>query len=307
MKRVFHYTTIIVAAILLLSSTSCIENKGVEKRRNIAVTIQPLKYIVEQITDNDFEVEVILPKGASPETYEPTPKQIIRLNETQMIFSTGLIDFENALLDRIGNKRAVINLSEGIELIEGSCSHNHSGADSHNHTQTTHSAHKNPHIHGIDPHIWTSPRELKTMVQTAHRAIMSHYPDSTKYHDAYEKLMVELDNLDRKCGELCRNSNVEAFVVYHPALTYYARAYGIEQIAIENDGKEPSAKHLAKIIEQAKAHNVKCILYQMQYPRSVVEVVAKDMGVECVVFDPLEEDLTENILNITHTISGTKR
>ena len=212
-----------------------------------------------------------------------------------MIFSTGLIDFENALLGRIENQKAIINLSKGINLIEGSCSHNHAHSNSHT------------HAHGIDPHIWTSPRELKIMAKNAYDAIMQHYPDSAKYHTAYKVLVDEFDQLDKQCEQMCHDSKTEAFVVYHPALTYFARAYGIEQIAVESDGKEPSAKHLAHIIDDAKAKNARCILYQVQYPRSVVEVVAKDMGCECIEFDPLEENITENILHITHTITGIKQ
>ena len=288
---------------------ACSGGNNQQKDYDIAVTIQPLRYLIERITDNDFKVEVIVPKGASPETYEPTPKQIIGLDNAKMIFSTGLIDFENALLGRIHNNKAIVNLSKGIELIEGSCSHNHSVAES-NHSELNHSGHNHSehnHAHGIDPHIWTSPRELKIMAQNAYNAIKGIYPDSTKYQSAYNALIEELDALDRECEQLCRNSQSKAFVVYHPALTYFARAYGIEQIAVESDGKEPSAKHLAHIIEQAKAKNVQCVLYQMQYPRSVVEVVAKDMGVECKVFDPLAENVTENILHITRIVTGAKQ
>ena len=262
----------------------------------MAVTIQPLKYIIEGITGDDFTIDVIVPNGASPETYEPAPKQIIALNNSKMIFSTGLIEFENSLLGRLKEQSNIVNLSQGIELIEGSCSHNHS--------KSVHNAHN--HSHGIDPHIWTSPRELKVMAENAYKAIAKHYPDSTKYHAAYQALITELEELDKECEELCNNADTKAFVVYHPALTYFARAYGIEQITVESDGKEPSAKHLASIIEQAKQKGVKCVLYQTQYPRSVVEVLAKDMGIEAVEFDPLAENITENILQITHTITGIK-
>jgi zinc transport system substrate-binding protein len=145
------------------------------------------------------------------------------------------------------------------------------------------------------------------MAENAYKAIAKHYPDSTKYHAAYQALITELEELDKECEELCRNADTKAFVVYHPALTYFARAYGIEQITVENNGKEPSAKHLATIIEQAKQMGVKCVLYQTQYPRSVVDVVAKDMGVNCIEFDPLAENISENILRITHTITGISK
>lgn len=296
MAGVFRKIAAVLAVGFASSLVACSGNQG-NAECDMAVTIEPLKYIIEGITGDDFTIDVIVPSGASPETYEPTPKQLIRLNKSRMIFSTGLIDFENALLGRIGKQSAIINLSEGIELIEGSCSHNH--------TQAARGGHQ--HVHGIDPHIWTSPRELKTMAENAFQAIKRLYPDSVKYDAAYEVLVAKLDALDKECEQMCHDANTKAFVVYHPALTYFARAYGIEQIAVENDGKEPSAKHLANIIEQAKAKDVKCVLYQVQYPRSVVEVVAKDIGVESVEFNPLAENVVENILQITRTITGIKQ
>ena len=295
MTRVIRKIALALMVGIAAGFTACAERAN-SPQSDMAVTIQPLKYIIEGITGGDFTIEVIVPNGASPETYEPTPKQIISLSNSKMIFSTGLIDFENALLGRLREQSKIVNLSQGIELIEGSCSHNHSKEE--------HNAHN--HSHGIDPHIWTSPRELKVMAENAYNAIAKHYPDSTKYHVAYQALITELEELDKECEELCLNTDTKAFVVYHPALTYFARAYGIEQITVESDGKEPSAKHLATIIEQAKQKGVKCVLYQRQYPRSVVEVVAKDMGIEAIEFDPLAENVTENILHITHTITGNK-
>lgn len=292
-KRIYKILSLVALTTLLIACGGRSERHNAD----IVLSIQPLKYIIEGITGGDFTIEVIVPNGASPETYEPTPKQIIALSNSKMIFSTGLIEFENSLLSRLKEQSKIVNLSQGIELIEGSCLHNHSTGK--------HSAHN--HSHGIDPHIWTSPRELKVMAENAYNAIAKHYPDSTKYRSAYEALISEFEELDKECEELCRNADTKAFVVYHPALTYFARAYDIEQITVESDGKEPSAKHLATIIEQAKQMGVKCVLYQTQYPRSVVDVVAKDMGVNCIEFDPLAENISENILRITHTITGISK
>jgi zinc transport system substrate-binding protein len=251
---------------------------------------------------------VLVPAGASPESFEPTPKQIIELNEAKMVFSTGLITFENSLTQRIENKNGVVNLSSGIELIEGSCSHNHTDNHATEHhceeENCDHAHHSHAHSHGIDPHIWTSPRELKVMARNAYEAIITEWPDSTKYTDAYNDFINRLNELDVKCKELCEASSAKAFVIYHPALTYFSRAYGIEQIAIESDGKEPSAKHIAHIIEEADTKDVKCLLYQTQYPRSTVEIIAKDMNIECREFNPLEEDVISNITSITNYITG---
>lgn len=297
MKNASYIASFIAAALLFVS---CGGNSTTDNRPTVTATILPLKYIVEQITGQDFAVEVLVPAGASPETFEPTPKQYIRLNESQMVFATGLIDFENALLARMERNDRLVDLSRGIELMAGSCSHDH-----HSHKAEEgrdHAAEGMPH--GIDPHIWTSPQELRTMARNAYEAIMLRYPDSVKYTRSYEALDARLRDLDNECRAMCEASAVKAFVVYHPAMTYYARAYGIEQIAIENDGKEPSARELARVIDRAREARVTALLYQSQYPRSVVEVVARDMGVECREIDPMAEDVVQNIIDITRTITG---
>ena len=98
-------------------------------------------------------------------------------------------------------------------------------------------------------------------------------------------------------------SDVEYFIIYHPALTYYARDYGLRQIAIEADGKEPSAKQLTQIIRQAREDGVRRILYQSQFPASAVEVIARDIDAQYVEVDPLREDVIANIGEITGIIT----
>ncbi|MBR0363074.1 MAG: zinc ABC transporter substrate-binding protein, partial [Alistipes sp.] len=155
--------TFIICTLLIVGCTT----KSDSDKKTIFVTITPMQSIIEEITAGDFDIEVIVPKGASPETFEPTPKQVTSFSDAELIFSTGLIDFEQSLIERISGDAEVVNLSNGIELIAGSCSHGN---------------HK--HKHGVDPHIWTSPRALRTMVTNAHDAIMAHYPDSVKYTEA---------------------------------------------------------------------------------------------------------------------------
>ena len=260
---------------------------------DIVVSIEPIKYIIEQITLGDFDIEVLVPQGASPETFDPTPRQAISLNNAKLVFATGLIDFEQELLKRLEN-RNIIDLSHGIELIEGSYSHAH-----HNHTHAHHS-------HGVDPHIWTSPQELRVMAKNAYNAIAQLYPDSTQYTEAYNKLEQELESLDMECRSAIKASYTTAFAIYHPALTYYARAYSLEQIAIEDEGKEPSAKHIAHIIDETKEKGVTSLLYQSEYPRSVVDVVAKDMGIEPTEINPLAGNPLQFIRDVTRTITGKK-
>ena len=241
-------------------------------------------------------MDVLVPAGTSPETFDPTPRQMQNVQDATLLFTTGLIEFEQNIVERLENKSHVISLSRGIELIEGSHSHDDHAEEHH---ESGHS-----HHHGTDPHIWTSPRELKTMARNAYEAIIEQYPDSVKYRAAYNDFVAQLNNLDTMCQQMCEASSARAFVIYHPALTYFARAYGMEQIAVETDGKEPSARHIATLIEQVQAKGIHSLLYQKEFPRSVVDVIARDMGVEAQEIDPLKENVIENIAEITRLITS---
>lgn len=270
----------------------CAERKVVVENRAI-VSIAPLKPLVEKILGEDFEVSVLVPQGASPETFEPTPKQLREVETARFVFGTGLLEFEQELLHRITRNEQIINLSQGIELIAGTCSHAHHA----------HHDHSCGHAHGIDPHIWCSPKALGKMAENTYNAIAREMPDSTKYGERYTALCIKLLELDEEVTELCRQSPHSTFFIYHPALTYLARDYGLTQVAVEHEGKEPSAKHLSRIIEQARAEGVKHIFYQSEFPASSVEVICNDIGATAVEINPLEEDIFENIRHIVTLIT----
>ena len=291
MKRTFTHLSIIILSIIASATVICScggTNRKAESKESIFVTIGPLRQIVSGIVGDDFDIEVLVPAGASPESFEPTPRQFISLNKAKAVFAVGLIDFERNLTSKIKEQSKVADLSRGIELIAGSCSHNHHGHHCH---------------HGIDPHIWTSPTALKIMAQNAYNTIAAIYPDSTKYKSNYDLLAARLDSLDCSVRAMCERARVRRFIIYHPALTYLARDYGLEQISIEHEGKEPSAKRLASIIDNARADSTSRIFYQSTYPRSTVEVVAEDIGAEPIEIDPLREDIFDNIREITRLIT----
>jgi zinc transport system substrate-binding protein len=283
--RKILYLFIYIALAMMLSSCNNIEKKSYDN--TIFVSIAPIKPIVEAIVGDDFSVEILVPTGASPETFEPTPKQFIALNESVMVLSTGLLDFEKSILQRVHDQSKVINLSQGIATIAGSCSHTHHGKHCH---------------HGVDPHIWCSPKCIDIMAKNIYNALVAMVPDKD-YTTAYSTLNEQIKELDSVVTKLCNNSSLPYFIIYHPALTYLARDYNLEQVAIEHEGKEPSAKHLATIIERARRDGMKRVFYQSEFPESSVAIVAEDIGAETVEINPLDENIFENIVTIATLIT----
>lgn len=281
---------LILPVCLFILSISGFSSCGADVKtvdNEVVVTILPLKFLVDKITNNDLHVNVLVPAAASPETYEPTHKQTIEISRSKVVFTTGLIDFENILVDKlstINNAVNFVDLSDGITTLSGSCSHV-------------------GHAHGVDPHIWTSPRLLKVMARSVYENIALLYPDSTHYYDNYNLLLAQLDSLDSYISAKISESKMPYFIIYHPALTYYANDYGIKQVALEQEGKEPSVSYLKQVISQAKADKIKYVFYQSQFSRLAVESVAIEIDAQAVEVDPLSEDVIDNLKNITDLIT----
>jgi zinc transport system substrate-binding protein len=280
-------TIILLLAVVI--SIGCGSREIVIENRAV-VSIAPLKPLVEGILGDDFEVSVLVPQGASPETFEPSPKQLREVESARFVFGTGLLEFEQELLHRVARNEQIINLSQGIDVIAGTCSHAHHG-------------HSCGHKHGIDPHVWCSPRTLGKMADNAYQAIKQAMPDSTKYAMAYNSLTIKISELNKEVAEMCNKSSRKSFIIYHPALTYLARDYGLTQVAVENEGKEPSAKRLAKIIELARTEGIKHIFYQSEFPASSIAVICEDANATAVEINPLDENILENIHHIATLIT----
>ena len=274
---------LLISALILLV-VACTTQKSDNNEKTIFVTIAPLQHLAKELTCGDFNIELLVKQGASPESYEPTSADIARLNDAEMVFSTGLISFEHSLTHNLGER--LVNLSEGIATLKGTCSHHHCN-----------------HSHGIDPHIWTSPRELRTMVVNMRDAVLSHYPDSTKYNNAAERIVARLDSLDAYCASRLSDGKCRAIMIYHPAYTYLAHDYNIEQIAIENEGKEPTPKHIVELIAKGRELGIKQIFHQPQYSADKLRSIATELGAEVVVTDPLALDIEAEIRRIIDLIA----
>lgn len=284
MRKILH---LFIYIALIFVACSCGNSVKKSYDNTIFVSIAPLKPLVEAIVGEEFSVEILVPAGASPETFEPTPKQFIALNESVMVLGTGLLDFEKSMLQRVHDQSKVIDLSQGITTIAGSCSRTHHGKHCH---------------HGVDPHIWCSPKCIDIMAQNIYNALVAKMPNKD-YTASYSALNERIQELDRAVNSLCNNSALPYFIIYHPALTYLARDYNLEQVAIEHEGKEPSAKRLASIIERAQRDGIKRVFYQSEFPESSVAVIAEDIGAEAVEINPLEENIFENISTIATLIT----
>ena len=255
------------------------------------MSIDPLRFITEQITGNDFEIQVLVPPGSSPETYEPTSAQMMQTAHSKAYIEIGLLDFEINLEQAIRENMPQVTLiksSDRVPLLAEHCGHTHNDEE---------------HVHGVDPHIWLSPTRLKIIAENIYNGLSAIYPDSLKYKANYSTFCKRIDSLDRSLDTLLTPEK-RGFLIYHPALTYLAADYGQTQISVEVEGKEPSPAYLSRLIDSAKALNINKILYQKQFNKSTVEAVAEELDLTPVAIDPLAENVIENIESLARLIAN---
>jgi len=258
----------LIGAYLLIPQTERVDNKI-----GVVVTILPQAEFVERIGGDKVRVTVMVPPGASPHTYEPTPSQLKEVSNAKMYAKVGSgIEFELAWMDKIlsvNKKMLVVDCSNGIELIDN------------------------------DPHIWLSPKNAKIMVENIYRGLVQIDPANREYYARNkEKYLQELDKLDNEIARALSGRENRKIMVYHPAWTYFARDYGLEQIPIEREGKEPTPQGIANLIKQARENNITVIFASPQFSTKTADVIAKEINGKVVLINPLEKNYLENMRKV---------
>ena len=258
----------------------------------IFVSILPQAYFVERIGGDRVDVSVMVGPGSSPATYEPVPRQMVEIGKAQLFFRIG-VPFENVWMDRLSKtnpKMKVIDTRRGIKLLPMKTRH---------HNQKS----------GLkDPHIWTSIRLVKIQAQNICDALISLNPaDKVYYQNNLRAFIDDLNNLDAEIIESLKGIRVRKFMVFHPAWGYFARDYGLDQIPIEIGGKEPGARELANLIEEAKKDGIKIIFVQKQFSEKSAEALADAIGGRIIQIDPLARDYLNNMKMIAETFRRIMR
>jgi zinc transport system substrate-binding protein len=279
------------------------------------VSILPQAYFVERVGGNRVQVSVMVGPGQSPHTYEATPRQMAELSEARLYFRIG-VDFENVWMERVSKinpDMRVIDTRRGIELRPMKIHHHHEEAHNDHeakhhkhHRQDHHTAHESHHHEGTgmkDPHIWLSMRLVKIQAKTICEVLTEEDPSHRAYYEANLKAFQhDLGQLDREIARSLKDIKSRKFMVFHPAWGYFAHDYGLEQIPIEMEGKEPTAKDLIHAIEEAKEEGIKIIFVQKQFSKASAETVARAIGGRVVQIDPLARDYLSNMRQVADAL-----
>ena len=272
-SKLARYVVLMVTAGTLFSCSSA-KNDNANK---ITVSIEPLRYLTEQIVGDRFEVVTMVPKGSSPETYEPTARQMADLSESILYIKVGELGFERTWMPRLTSNAphiTVVNSSEGITS----------------------------HI-GDDPHSWMSARNAIIMAHNIYEAVKRiDVKDSVFFRQRLDSLCNVIHATDKYIRQTTAQAHCKSFIIYHPALTYFASDYGLEQLALEEHGREPSASELEQIISTARAKGVKTMFVQREFANRNVDIITNTIGARKVEVNPLGYDWNKEMRRIAAEI-----
>lgn len=294
--KMIHKTIyILLIGLIAISLPSCMSKK--KEKPVITVTILPLKYFADQIVGKKMDVMCMVPAGSNPESYDPSPNQLVNLSKSKAYLAVGSLGFELAWLDKLAQNQPALKIyktSAGINLIdtEEECEEAHSQTEGHSHI-------------GPDPHIWSSPRTARVMARNIYNAIVASDPANRVYYlGNYNKLTKEIDQTDSLLTNKLRNAPNRSFLIYHPALTYFARDYELEQFSVEFNGKEPTPQHLKQLIDVAKKNHIRVIFIQKEFDSKNAQILAQEAGCKIVVIDPLTYNWSKGLIEIATALAS---
>lgn len=267
--------------LVCLVLASCSSKKG-DKERIINVTIEPERFLVESIVGDKYKVNTIVPKGSNPETYEPSPEQLVKLSDGSIYLRIGQIGFEQIWMERIRQNAPdmhIYDLSEGIIKPEKG--------------------------RYVDPHIWTSVTNMRIMAQHLVNILQQEDPTNGEFYR--KKAAVFIDRLKRLDAEFKMKLKTvpnRSFLIYHPTLTYFAKDYHLDQIAIEKEDKEPTPFTIKETIKECQQKKVRLILLQKEFDVKNTQMIAGQLGAKVVQFDPLAYNWSETMHQVVNAISN---
>lgn len=262
-----------------------------QDKKQLTVSIEPLRYITEQIAGKHFQVHTLVPKGSSPETYEPTPQQMMDLSKSEAYLSIGGLGFEQTWLKKLQQTAPEVLFAETSQGIKRIGNHAHAS------DVGTH--------YGTDPHVWTSPRNMKVIARNICAIMCDLDPQNQNtYQENLQKSLTHLQAVDDSISHLLKSVPQRDFLIYHPTLTYFAQDYQLNQIAIESDGKEPSPIQLIQLIQTCKQKKIGIIFIQQEFDRKNAQLIAKETQTRIIDINPLSYNWDEEMLKIAQTLQA---
>lgn len=253
----------------------------------VTVTIPPYQYFVEKIAGDKVDVNVMISNGNNPETYEPNAQQMMELSNSALYLKVGSIGFEQTWIKKLQDNAPdmkVLDTSVGIKPAQTP------GGN-------------------IDPHVWMSCKNARIIASNIFKALCQLEPENkTFFQKNYQQLLSSIDRQDSIIRKSFKDNPemVRKFVIYHPILTYFARDYQLEQLAIEEEGREPSAAQLKSLIERARKQKIRYCLIQAEFANRNTTTFIKESQTKAMDINPLQADWANAMKEVSLAVQGKK-
>lgn len=286
-KKLFSMLTVITLLLLVACNNETKKVPKTDDKISIYTTVYPLQYFTERIGGDVVNVQSIYPPGADEHTFDPTQKDMMALADADLFFyvGLGLEGFVENATKTLKNEHVEM-IATAEDIPEDMLGEDHEEDD---------------HDHGMmDPHVWISPVLSDALAYSIKEALIESAPNNkAQFEENFEALRDDLLLLDRQFIDMTENVPQKTFFVSHAAFGYLADTYGLEQVAVAglNSQSEPSQKELAALVEYAKTHDVKYVLFEQNVSSKLTDVVRKELGAESLLLHNLGVLTTEDVAN----------
>lgn len=287
----YHSFFLSLCVVFLCALTGCGKSPSPSPREKptVLVTLAPYAHIVKRIAGDLVHVEILIPEGANPHLYEAPPQAVKKHQNADLWIYLGE-SFDRKMLQFLKEteqKIATLDVAEGLELLPGPglcvCCHSQEGRDLH---------------------IWLSPELMKPQAQRIATALASLLPgQEPAIQEGLQNLLLELDALHNSLAGILRGKKGEVVMVSHAALGYFCREFGLEQVSIEIEGKEPKPKQIAEVLSLAKQRNVHTIFTEPQHNSKGAQILALELGIPTEQIDPYTENYPDMLTKLAQVIA----
>lgn len=288
MKNFFLCVNLFFLAIFL---HSCSSSPQKTHTCDVLVSISPYIYFVEELTEGELHAVSLVPEGENPHLYDPSPRQVEEAKQAKVwIRLSEHFEKQIALSLQEHNKDLIsIDLSEHLPLPK------------HTHTCQCGHAHKDD----FDPHFWLSLRLAKSQASTIAKALIEGFPNrKAQIESRLTILLQKLTAVDLYLSERLSPLAGSSILVSHPAFSYFCKDYHLEQISIEQEGKDPLPQQITSILETIRTQKIQTVLTQAQYNNKGAEIIAKELKLKPIEVDPYSADYLNNFLHIANCIQA---
>ena len=259
---------------------------------NVVVSILPQQTFLQAIGGDKVNVTLMVKPGNSPHTYEPKPSQMKAISNADVYFSIG-VEFEKAWLQRFKNQNSnmkIFDISKGIEKID---------IKKHEHKHKNHNEDE-----AKDPHIWTSPTNVKVIAKNIYAELIKIDKNNKVYYKSnLDKFLLHVDKTDQKIKDIFKQKKIK-FMVFHPSWGYFAKEYNLIQIPIEVEGKSPKPKKLKHLIKKAKEEKVSVIFTSPEFSNAIAKQIANELKIPVVKVSPLNPNWSKNLVDFSKYIAN---